>query len=75
MTDAATFLKSKSRNIGWHLARMDAMEGFDTMAMSYMGNPVSAAHLSSDYLQTAPGMDMPDHLSNFDADPYMRSVP
>ena len=57
------------------IGRRDAMEGFDTMTMSYLGNPGSAGILPhSSYLQSAPGMDIPDHLSNFDADPYMRLV-
>lgn len=53
---------------------MDAIDSFDPMAMPYLGNAVSTGMMPhSDYLHSAPGMnDIPDHLSNFDADPYMR---
>jgi hypothetical protein len=52
---------------------MDNMDGFDSLTMSYLGNPVPVGLLPhTDFLQPHPGMDMQDHLSNFDTETYMR---
>jgi hypothetical protein len=54
---------------------MDTMDGFDAINMSYMGNSMPLGLLPhTDYLQSNSGMDMHDHLSNFDADTYLKSV-
>lgn len=49
------------------------MEGFDTMAMPYLASPLSLGNIqSADYLNSIPGMDMPDQRSNFDSDTFVR---
>lgn len=54
---------------------MDNMDDFDPMSMSYLGNPLPVGLLPhTDYLQPNPGMEMHDHLSNFDTETYMRLV-
>ena len=53
---------------------MNNMDGFDSMTMSYLGDPIPVGLLPhTDYLQTQSGMDIQDHLSNFDTEAYMRS--
>jgi hypothetical protein len=52
---------------------MDTMDGFDTMTMSYLGNPMPVGLLPhTEYLQ--PGMDLQDQISTFDTETYMRFV-
>jgi hypothetical protein len=52
---------------------VDNMEAFDTIDMSYMGHPMPVGFLPhTDYLNTSSGMDMQDHLSNFETETYMR---
>jgi hypothetical protein len=54
---------------------MDTMDGFDAINMSYMGNSMPMGLLPhTDYLQSNSGMDMQDHLPNFDTDTYLGSV-
>lgn len=52
------------------------MEGFDTMAMPYLGTPpLSLGSMQGhDYLQAMSGIDMPDHQSSFEPEPYVRFV-
>lgn len=52
------------------------MEGFDTMAMPpYLASPLSLGNLQgSDYLNAMPGLDLPDHRSNFDSETFVRYV-
>ncbi|KAJ5628342.1 hypothetical protein N7490_010570 [Penicillium lividum] len=47
------------------------MEGFDTMAMPYLGSPLSLGNLQGDYLNAMPGLDLPDHRSNFDSETFV----
>ncbi|KAJ5286885.1 hypothetical protein N7478_002571 [Penicillium angulare] len=49
------------------------MEGFDTMAMPpYLASPLSLGNLQgSDYLNAMPGLDLPDHRSNFDSETFV----
>ncbi|THC92265.1 hypothetical protein EYZ11_008272 [Aspergillus tanneri] len=48
------------------------MEGFDTMAMPYLASPLSLGNIqSADYLNSMPGMDIPDQRSNFDSDTFV----
>lgn len=51
-----------------------AMEGFDTMAMPpYLASPLSLGNLQgTDYLNAMPGLDLPDHRSNFDSETFVR---
>ena len=52
---------------------MDPMDGYDTMTMSYLANPMPVGLLPTpDYVQ--PGMDVQDHMSTFETETYMRSV-
>jgi hypothetical protein len=52
---------------------MDNMDGYDTMGMPYLGNSMPVGLLPhTDYLNAASGLDMQDHLSNFDTETYMR---
>lgn len=49
------------------------MDGFDTMAMPYLASPLSLGNLQgTDYLSAIPGMDIPDHHSNFDSETFVR---
>jgi acid phosphatase len=50
------------------------MEGFDTMAMPYLASPLSLSNLQGDYLNSMPGMDLPDQRSNFDTETFVRYV-
>lgn len=51
------------------------MEGFDTMAMPYLGSPLNLSNIQgTDYLNALPGMDIPDQRSNFDSDTFVRCV-
>lgn len=53
---------------------MDTMDTFDTMTMSYLGNPMPVGLLpNTEYLQTNSGVELQDRLSNFDTETYMRS--
>ncbi|KAJ5449714.1 uncharacterized protein N7458_006163 [Penicillium daleae] len=49
------------------------MEGFDTMAMPpYLASPLSLGNLQgTDYLNAMPGLDLPDHRSNFDSETFV----
>ncbi|KAI9044628.1 PhoG like DNA-binding family protein [Aspergillus affinis] len=48
------------------------MEGFDTMAMPYLASPLSLGNIqSADYLNSMPGMEIPDQRSNFDSDTFV----
>ncbi|KAL3470457.1 PhoG like DNA-binding family protein [Aspergillus californicus] len=48
------------------------MEGFDTMAMPYLASPLSLANIpGTDYLNSLPGLDLPDQRSNFDSDTFV----
>jgi acid phosphatase len=47
------------------------MEGFDTMAMPYLASPLSLSNLQGDYLNSMPGMDLPDQRSNFDTETFV----
>ncbi|KAJ5099105.1 p53-like transcription factor DNA-binding [Penicillium argentinense] len=48
------------------------MEGFDTMAMPpYLASPLSLGNLQGDYLNAMPGLDLPDHRSNFDSETFV----
>ncbi|OJI97735.1 hypothetical protein ASPVEDRAFT_49690 [Aspergillus versicolor CBS 583.65] len=48
------------------------MEGFDTMAMPYLGSPLNLSNIQgTDYLNALPGMDLPDQRSNFDSDTFV----
>ncbi|KAL4888117.1 hypothetical protein BDV59DRAFT_206387 [Aspergillus ambiguus] len=47
------------------------MEGFDTMAMPYLASPLSLSNLQNDYLNSMPGMDLPDQRSNFDSETFV----
>ncbi|KAF9894196.1 hypothetical protein FE257_007698 [Aspergillus nanangensis] len=48
------------------------MEGFDTMAMPYLASPLSLSNLQgTDYLNSMPGMDLPDQRSNFDSETFV----
>ncbi|CAL5868814.1 uncharacterized protein PFLUO_LOCUS3041 [Penicillium psychrofluorescens] len=51
------------------------MEGFDTMAMPpYLASPLSLGNLQgTDYLNAMPGLDLPDHRSNFDTETFVSS--
>ena len=51
------------------------MEGFDTMAMPYLASPLSLSNLQGDYLNSMPGMDLPEQRSNFDSETFVRYVP
>ena len=52
---------------------MNTMDGFDTLPVSYLGNPMPVGLLpQTDYLQSTSGVEMQDHLSNFDTETYMR---
>lgn len=52
---------------------MDAVDGFETLPMSYLDNPIPVGLLpQTDFLQSSSGMEMQDHLSNFDTETYMR---
>lgn len=49
------------------------MEGFDTMALPYLASPLSLSNIQgTDYLNSMPGMDLPDQRSNFDSDTFVR---
>lgn len=51
------------------------MDSFDTMGMPYLASPLSLANIQgADYLSSIPGIDMPDHRSNFDAETFVRCV-
>lgn len=52
------------------------MEGFDTMAIPpYLASPLSLSNLQgADYLNAMPGLDLPDHRSNFDSKTFVRYV-
>ncbi|KAE8141476.1 hypothetical protein BDV38DRAFT_206669 [Aspergillus pseudotamarii] len=48
------------------------MEGFDTMAMPYLASPLSLSNIQgADYLNSMPGMDLPDQRSNFDSETFV----
>ncbi|PLN75519.1 transcriptional regulator PacG/VIB-1 [Aspergillus taichungensis] len=48
------------------------MEGFDTMALPYLASPLSLSNIQgTDYLNSMPGMDLPDQRSNFDSDTFV----
>ncbi|KAL4977841.1 protein pacG [Aspergillus desertorum] len=48
------------------------MEGFDTMALPYLASPLSLGNIQgTDYLNTLPGMDLPDQRSNFDSETFV----
>lgn len=50
-----------------------AMEGFDTMALPYLASPLSLSNIQgTDYLNSMPGMDLPDQRSNFDSETFVR---
>lgn len=46
------------------------------MAMPpYLASPLSLGNLQgSDYLNAIPGLDLPDHRSNFDSETFVRYV-
>jgi hypothetical protein len=47
--------------------------GFDTMTMPYLASPLSLGHMQgTDYLNSMPGLDIPDQRSNFDAETFIR---
>lgn len=49
------------------------MEGFDTMAMPYLASPLSLSNIQgADYLNSMPGMDLPDQRSNFESETFVR---
>jgi hypothetical protein len=49
------------------------MEGFDTMTMSYLASPLALTNMqAADYLNSIPGMDMPEQRSNFDTETFVR---
>jgi len=51
------------------------MEGFDTMAMPpYLASPLSLGNLQGDYINALPGLELPDHRSNFDSETFVRFV-
>ena len=53
------------------------MEGYDTMTMQYLGNPMQLGSIQQqplEYLNSLPGMDMGDQHSNFDTDTFLRYV-
>ncbi|KAF7713218.1 Transcriptional regulator PacG/VIB-1 [Penicillium ucsense] len=49
------------------------MEGYDTMAMPpFLASPLSLGNLqATDYLNAMPGLDLPDHRSNFDTETFV----
>ncbi|PYH99544.1 PhoG like DNA-binding family protein [Aspergillus ellipticus CBS 707.79] len=48
------------------------MEGFDTMTMPYLASPLSLGNIQGpDYLNSMPGMDIPDQRSNFDSETFV----
>ncbi|KAB8199405.1 hypothetical protein BDV34DRAFT_206772 [Aspergillus parasiticus] len=48
------------------------MEGFDTMAMPYLASPLSLSNIQgADYLNSMPGMDLPDQRSNFESETFV----
>ncbi|KAE8147558.1 PhoG like DNA-binding family protein [Aspergillus avenaceus] len=48
------------------------MEGFDTMAMPYLASPLSLGNIQgADYLNSMPGMDIPDQRTNFDSETFV----
>lgn len=52
---------------------MDPMDGYDTMTMSYLGNPMPVGILPNpEYLPS--GMEVQDHMSTFETETYMRLV-
>lgn len=58
-------------NLNWVLTL--AMEGFDTMAMPYLASPLSLSNIQgADYLNSMPGMDLPDQRSNFESETFVR---
>jgi hypothetical protein len=49
------------------------MDGYDTMTMGYLPNPLSANGLQNlDYMSTASGLDLQDQYSSFDSETFMR---
>lgn len=44
------------------------------MAMPYLASPLSLSNLQGDYLNSMPGMDLPDQRSNFDTETFVRYV-
>jgi hypothetical protein len=49
---------------------------FDTMTMPYLASPLSLGHMQgNDYLNSLPGLDLPDQRSNFDAETFIRCAP
>lgn len=45
------------------------------MAMPpYLASPLSLGNLQGDYLNAMPGLDLPDHRSNFDSETFVRYV-
>ncbi|PGG99934.1 hypothetical protein AJ79_08371 [Helicocarpus griseus UAMH5409] len=48
------------------------MESFDTMAMPYLGSPLSMANLqNTDYLNAMPSLDIPDTHSSYDHETFV----
>jgi hypothetical protein len=49
------------------------MDGYDTMTMGYLPNPLPVNGLQSlDYMSTTSGLDLQDQYSNFDSETFMR---
>ena len=49
------------------------MDGYDTMTMGYLPNPLPAnGHQNLDYMSATSGLDMQDQYSNFDSETFMR---
>ena len=45
------------------------------MAMPYLASPLSLGNLQGvDYLNTMPGMDLPEQQSNFESEAFVRCV-
>jgi hypothetical protein len=52
------------------------MDGYDTMTMGYLPNPIPANGLQSlDYMSATSGLDLQDQYSNFDSETFMRWEP
>ena len=49
------------------------MDGYDTLTMGYLSNPLPAPGLQSlDYMSTTSGLDLQDQYSSFDSETFMR---
>jgi NDT80 / PhoG like DNA-binding family len=49
------------------------MDGYDTMTMGYLPNPLPANGLQNlDYMSATSGLDLQDQYSNFDSETFMR---